>query len=145
MTAMLFGKDRGPIYSHYDMDRPGNVDPVVDYAGHGWSTEDMAFIMSHKISPTQADPGDMNPGSGRTYAEQTASLRSFLQLESPSGTQASLGEAEVSPNQGQQPTSWSYQRRNTKRTQAGSKAALVGIIIWFLFILISMLMSFRGK
>jgi hypothetical protein len=142
---MLFGTDRGPIYSHYDMDRPGNVDPVVDYVGQGWSNEDMAFIMAHKISPNQAEPGDMSPGGGRTYAEQSASLRSFLQLQSPSGIQAGLGEAEVSPNQDQQPASWSYQRRNAKKTPAQSKAAMIGIIIWFLFILISMLMSFRGK
>jgi hypothetical protein len=144
MTIMLFGKDRGPIYSHYDMDRPGNVDPVVDYASKGWSQEDMAFLMAHKIMPGQAEAGDI-PAAGRTRQEESSSLRAFLQLLAPSATQTGMSQSESSLNRGQQSTSSFFQQRNPRRTQSQSKAALVGIIIWFLFILISLLMSVLGR
>ncbi|MHB8071920.1 MAG: hypothetical protein ACYDHF_08250 [Candidatus Cryosericum sp.] len=144
MTAMLFGKDRGPIYSHYDMDRPGNVDPVVDFASKGWSQEDMAFLLAHKIAPGQAEASDMMGAGIRTRQEESSSLRAFLQLLAPS-TQTGLNQSESSLSRGQQSTSSFFQQRNPRRTQSQSKAALVGIIIWFLFILISLLMSVLGK
>ena len=137
---MLFGKDRGPIYSHYDMDRPGNVDPVVDYASHGWSKEDMAFLTAHKITPGVAEAGDI-PVAGRAGQQESAALRSFLQMLAPSATQTGAGLDQTSANNSRQPASWSNQHHNTRRTQAQSRAALAGIIIWFLFILLSMLMS----
>lgn len=142
---MLFGKDRGPIYSHYDMDRPGNVDPVVDYASRGWSQEDMAFLVAHKITPGRAEVSDMMGTSMGQKQQDLTSLRSFLQLLAPSTTQSGAGLDQTSAHNSQQSASWSGQRRNTRKTQAQSKAALAGIIIWFLFILISMLMSALGR
>ena len=38
-----------------------------------------------------------------------------------------------------------YQNRNARKNQALSKAALVGIIFWVLFMFLSMLMSIRGR
>jgi hypothetical protein len=145
MTAMLFGKDRGPIYSHYDMDRPGNVDPVVDYASHGWSQEDMAFLLAHKITPGHAEASDMMGASISAKQQDSASLRSFLQLLAPTSAQTGAGLDQTAANNSQQSASWSSQRRNARKTPAQNKAALAGIIIWFLFILISMLMSALGK
>jgi len=142
---MLFGKDRGPIYSHYDMDRPGNVDPVVDYASHGWSQEDMAFLLAHKITPGRAESSDMMGASMGPKQQDSASLRAFLQLLAPSTVHNGAGLDQTSANNSQQSASWSSQRRNTRKTQAQSKATLAGIIIWFLFILISMLMSALGR
>lgn len=138
---MLFGKDRGPIYSHYDMDRPGNVDPVVDYATHGWSQEDMAFLLSHKITPGHEEPSDLMGRGMSRQQQESASLRSFLQALAPPATQTGAGLDQTPTGPGRQSATWSSQHRNAKRTQAQSRAALAGIIIWFLFILLSMLMS----
>jgi len=141
MTAMLFGKDRGPIYSHYDIDRPGNVDPVRDYASHERSQEDVAFLLAHKVTPGHPEEAGDIPVAGRAGQQESAALRSFLQMLAPSATQTGAGLDQTSANNSRQPASWSNQHHNTRRTQAQSRAALAGIIIWFLFILLSMLMS----
>ena len=138
---MLLGKDRGPIYSHYDIDRPGNVDPVRDFASHGWSQEDMAFLLSHKITPGHPEAADMMGATMSRQQQESASLRSFLQMLAPSTTQTGAGLDQTSTGTGRLSTAWPNQHRNAKRTQAQSRAALAGIIIWFLFILLSMLMS----
>ncbi len=132
---MLFGKDRGPIYSRYDMDRPGNVDPVVDYASQGQSQEDTAFLAAHKITPGQVEPGDI-PAAPRTRQEESASLRAFLQLLAPSTAQTSGEQGETSLNRGQQTTSSFYQHRNPRRNQTQNRAVLIGVIIWLLFLLL---------
>lgn len=137
---MELNKDRGPIFSRYDRDRSPNYSPVTDYADHGPTGEEMAFILAHKMSPGVAEPGDM-AGGGHAYQEGSASLRSFLQLLAPTSTQNTPGHMLNSLDRGQQAAAWSYQHRNPRRTQAQSKAALIGIIIWFLFILAAMLMS----
>jgi hypothetical protein len=108
---MELDKEKGPIYSRYDRDRLENYSAVVDYAAPPRTSDEIQFMLAHKITPNQADPNDMRPSASQTY----------------------------------QASSWPGQRRNTKRTPAQNRAALVGVIIWFLFIVASMLMSLFKK
>ncbi len=142
---MLLGKDRGPIYSRWDMDRPGNRSPVTDYADHGRSEDEIAFILAHKITPAEVEPGDIPSGGMRARTHDSASLQSFLQLLSPSQTQGSPTDTGGIAGQSRQTSPWTAPRRNTRQTQAQSRAALIGIIIWILFILLSIVMSVLGK
>jgi len=138
-------KDRGPIYSRYDRDRSNNYSPVIDYAAPPRTSEEIQFILAHKITPTEADPGDMRPGASRTYQEGTTPLPAFLQSLSNSMAQRTAQQPVDGQNKANQAPYWAGQRRNTTRTEAQSKAALVGIIIWVLFILLFLLMSLRVK
>ena len=114
---MLFGKDRGPIYSRYDIDRPGCVNPVVDYAAPARSRDDIEFITAHKITPTLAEPSDVRPGTVYSGIGHTASLRSLV--KSP----------QFPPSTG------------TANMRRQSRAVLAAVILWILFILLSMLLS----
>jgi len=138
-------KEKGPIYSRYDRDRPDNYSAVVDYAAPPRTSEEIQFMLAHKITPNQADPNDMRPGSSRTYQEGTTTLPTFLQALNASMAQRTAGQSVDGQNKTDQASSWSGQRRNTKRTPAQNRAALVGVIIWFLFIIFSMLMSLFRK
>jgi hypothetical protein len=129
MTAVELNKDRGPIYSRYDRDRSQNYSPVTDYAAPQRTSEEMEFILAHKITPNQADPNDMRPGASRMYQEGTTPLPTFLQSLSDSMAQRTSGQA------------GNLQNRNARRNQRQSKAALVGIIIWVLFMLASLLFN----
>ena len=143
---MELNKDRGPIYSRYDRDRSDNYSPVTDYAAPPRTTEEIEFILAHKITPTEAEPGDMRPGASHRYQEGTTPLPAFLQLLSNSMTPRAPNQAASLQNRGQQQTPWTYQNRNARKNQVQSKAALVGIIIWVLFIIVSMLIiSFFGR
>lgn len=137
---MELNKDRGPISSRYDRDRSNDYSPVKDFADHGRSDEEMAFLIAHKITPTEADPEDMRRGGGQGYQEGVSPLPAFLQSLSNSMAQRTSDQgASVQNDEQQKP--WSYQNRNARKNQAQSKAALVGIIIWVLFILASLLMN----
>ena len=142
---MELNKDRGPIYSRYDRDRSNNYSPVIDYAAPPRTSEEIQFILAHKITPTEADPGDMRPGASQTYQEGTTPLPAFLQSLSNSMAQRTAEQPVDGQNKANQAPYWAGQRRNTTRTEAQSKAALVGIIIWVLFILLFLLMSLRVK
>ncbi|MHB8107321.1 MAG: hypothetical protein ACYDH4_07830 [Candidatus Cryosericum sp.] len=120
---MELTKEKGPIYSRYDHERPGTYSAVVDYAAPPRRNDDIQFILAHKISPGHADPNDMRPTPNRMVQEDTTSA----------------------PAKADQPSSWPGQRRSANRTPAQNRAALVGVIIWFLFIIISMLMSLFKK
>lgn len=141
---MELNKERGPIYSRYDRDRSDNYSAVIDYAAPPRTREEIEFILAHKITPTEADPGDMWPGTSRRYEEGAASLPAFLQLLSNSMAQRAPNQAASLQNREQQQTPWAYHNRNARKNQALSKAALVGIIFWVLFMFLSMLMSIRG-
>jgi hypothetical protein len=105
----------------------------------------MEFIMAHKITPTEAEPGDMQPRAGQRYQQGTAPLPAFLQSLSDSMTQRTSSQTGGLQNSEQQRTTWAYQNRNTRKNQTQSKAAMIGVIIWVLFLLISMLTSILGR
>jgi hypothetical protein len=130
---MELNKERGPIYSRYDRDRPGNYSAVIDYAAPPRTSEELEFMLAHKITPTEADPNDMRPGFSHRYQEAEAPLPSFLQSLSNSTAQRTSGQA------------GNLQDRNARKKQAQSKAALVGIIIWVLFMLASLLFNVLGR
>ena len=142
---MELDKERGPIYSRYDRDRPGNYSAVIDYAAPPRTSEEIEFMLAHKITPTEADPGDMRTSATNRYQEAEVPLPAFLQSLSNSMAQRTAGQSVDGQNKANQAQYWAGQRRNTTRTEAQSKAALVGIIIWVLFILLFLLMSLRVK
>jgi len=142
---MGLNKETGPIYSRYDRDQPENYSPVVDYAAPPRTSDEIQFMLAHKITPNQANPNDMRPGSSRTYQEGTTTLPTFLQTLNASMAQRTAGQSVDGQNKTDQASYWPGQRRNTKRTPAQNRAALVGVIIWFIFIVASMLMSLFKK
>jgi hypothetical protein len=142
---MELNKERGPIYSRYDRDRPENYSAVTDYAAPPRTTEEIAFILAHKITPNQADPNDMRPGASHRDQEGTTPPPTFLQLLSNSMAQRTAGQSVDGQNKADQASYWPGQRQGAKRTEAQRRAVLVGVVIWFLFILVSMLLSLRGK
>ena len=101
-------------------------------------------MLAHNITPNQADPNYMRPGSSRTYQEGTTMLPTFLQTLNASMAQRTAGQSD-GQNKANHAPYWSGQRQGTKRTPAQNRAALVGVIIWFLFIVASMLMSLFKK
>jgi hypothetical protein len=129
---MELNKEQGPIYSRYDRDLSANYSAVVDYAAPPRTREEIEFIMAHKITPTEAQPGDMRTGANR-YQQAEMPLPAFLQSLSNSMAQRTSGQA------------GNLQNRSGRRNQAQSKGAMVGIIIWVIFIIISMLMTFFAK
>jgi len=138
-------KEKGPIYSRYDRDRPENYSAVVDYAVPPRTSDEIQFMLAHKITPNQADPNDMRPSASQTYQEGATTSPTFLQALNASMAQRTAGQSVDGQNKANQASSWPGQRRNTKRTPAQNRAALVGVIIWFLFIVASMLMSLFKK
>ncbi|HWQ22067.1 MAG TPA: hypothetical protein VN478_05020 [Clostridia bacterium] len=142
---MELNKDRGPIYSNYDRDRSRDYSPVIDYAAPPRSSEEMEFMLAHKIAPGVAEAGDMQSATTQRYQSGTAPLPAFLQALSDSMAQRTQGQAGNLQSPAQQKTSWSYQGRTAHRNQSQSKAALIGVLIWVLFILASMLMSIFGR
>ncbi|HZL82559.1 MAG TPA: hypothetical protein VFB98_03605 [Candidatus Deferrimicrobium sp.] len=139
---MELDKEKGPIYSRYDRDQPENYSPIVDYAAPPRTTDEIQFMLAHKITPNQADPNDMRPSTSQTYR---ATPPTFLQALNASMAQRTAGQSVDGQNKTDQASYWPGQRRNTKRTPAQNRAALVGVIIWFIFIVASMLMSLFRK
>src|SRR5664280_3250225 len=123
MTAMGLNKEKGPIYSRYDRDQPENYSPIVDYAAPPRTSDEIQFMLAHKITPNQADPNDMRPSTSQTYQESTT----------------------PTPNKADQASSWPGQRPGAKRTPAQNRAALIGVVLWFLFIVASLLMNLFRK
>jgi len=138
-------KEKGPIYSRYDRDRPENYSAVVDYAAPPRTSEEIQFMLAHKITPNQADPNDMRPSTSQRYQEGATTLPTFLQALNASMAQRTAGQSVDGQNETNQASYWPSQRRNTKRTPAQNRAALIGVIIWFIFIIFSMLMSLFRK
>jgi hypothetical protein len=145
MTAVELDKEKGPIYSRYDHDRSDNYSAVIDYAAPPRTTEEIQFMLAHKIAPNEADPNDMRPGTSRRYEEGTAPLPAFLQSLSDSMAQRTAGQSVDGQNKANQAPYWASQRWNAQRTEAQRRAALVGVVIWVLFIIVTMLISFFGK
>jgi type VI protein secretion system component VasF len=87
----------------------------------------------------------MRPGSSRTYQEGTTTLPTFLQALNASMSQRTAGQSADGQNKANQAPYWAGQRGHTRRTPAQNRAALVGVIIWFIFIIFSMLMSLFRK
>ena len=142
---MELDKEKGPIYSRYDHDRSDNYSAVIDYAAPPRTSEEIQFMLAHKITPNQADPNDMRPGSSQTYQEGTTTLPTFLQALNASMAQRTAGQSVDGQNNANQAPYWASQRWNAQRTEAQRRAALVGVVIWVLFIIVAMLMSFFGK
>jgi hypothetical protein len=145
MTAVELNKERGPIYSRYDRDRSDNYSAVIDYAAPPRTSEEIEFMLAHKITPTEADPGDMRPGANHRYQEAAAPLPAFLQSLSNSMAQRTAGQSVDGQNKANQAPYWASQRWNAQRPEAQRRAALVGVVIWVLFIIVSMLISFFRK
>lgn len=139
---MELHKERGPIYSRYDRDRPGNYSAVIDYAAPPRSTEEIQFMLAHKIAPNQTDPGDMLPGVGRMSPESTAALPTFMQALL---AQRAADQSAANRSMAKQDISWAGSRGHQPRTEAQKRMATIGVIIWAIFILLAMLMSFFGK
>jgi hypothetical protein len=142
---MELDKERGPIYSRYDRDRPENYSAVVDYAAPPRTTEEIQFMLAHKITPNQADPNDMRPSTSQRYQEGATTPPTFLQALNATMAQRTAGQSVDSQNKANQASYWPGQRRGAERTVAQRRAALVGVVIWFLFIIVSMLMSLFKK
>ncbi len=148
---MELNKDKGPIYSNYDRDRADNYSAVVDYADRGHSDDEMAFMMAHKITPNQADPAEMRRSSVSTQQVQSGMtpLPPFLQVLTNAMSQQTVGQSGDGQNKVNQAVNqapyWAGQRRNAVRTEAQRRAAMVGVIIWVLFILLSILGSLFRK
>ena len=142
---MELNKEKGPIYSRYDRDRPENYSAVVDYAAPPRTSDEIQFMLAHKITPNQADPNDMRPSASQTYQEGATTSPTFLQALNASMAQRTAGQSVDGQNKANQASYWPGQRRNTERTVAQRRAALVGVVIWFLFIIVSMLMNFFRK
>jgi|GEM_PF-1219679 len=148
---MELNKDKGPIYSNYDRDRSDNYSAVIDYADRGRSSDELTFMMAHKIMPNQADPAEMRRSSISTQQVQTGMtpLPPFLQALTAAMSQQSAGQSADSQNKVNQAVNqtpyWPGQRRNAVRTEAQRRAAMVGVIIWVLFILLSILGSLFRK
>jgi hypothetical protein len=87
----------------------------------------------------------MRPSASQTYQEGATTPPTFLQALNASMAQRTAGQSVDGQNKANQASSWSGQRQGTKRTPAQNRAALVGVIIWFLFIIFSMLMSLFRK
>lgn len=122
---------KGPIYSKSPLDRPGNRNSVIDYADHGRSREEMEFILAHKITPGIAEPDDMRRSTAVSVAPQSTS---------PSDSAAPSGRpAQSSP--GQWSSAWTPRYSRRQKTSSQQHAALIGIIIWILFMLFSMIMG----
>jgi hypothetical protein len=130
---MELNKEQGPIYSRYDRDLSANYSAVIDYAAPPRTREEIEFMMAHKIAPGVAEPGDIRPGTANRYRQAEMPLPAFLQSLSNSMAQRTSGQA------------GNLQDRSARRNQAQSKGAMVGIIIWVIFIIISMLMTFFAK
>ncbi|MBA4365848.1 MAG: hypothetical protein C0398_07630 [Coprothermobacter sp.] len=130
---MELNKERGPIYSRYDRDRSTNYSAVIDYAAPPLTREEIEFMMAHKITPTEAEPGDIRTHGANRYQQAETPLPAFLQLLTSS-------MAQRTPSQ-----TASLLNRNARKNQAQSKAALIGIIIWVLFIVAAMLISVLGR
>ena len=90
---MELNKERGPIYSRYDRDKSDNYKTVIDYAAPPRTSEEIEFMLAHKITPTEAEPGDMQPRAGQRYQQGTAPLPAFLQSLSDSMTQRTSNQA----------------------------------------------------
>jgi hypothetical protein len=130
---MELNKEQGPIYSRYDRDLSVNYSAVIDYAAPPRTREEIDFMMAHKITPTEVDPGDMRTSTANRYRQAEMPLPAFLQSLSNSMAQRTSGQA------------GNLQDRSGRRNQAQSKGAMVGIVIWVIFIIISMLMTFFAK
>jgi len=138
-------KEKGPIYSRYDRDRADNYSAVVDYAAPPRTNEEIQFMLAHKITPNQADPNDMRPSASQTYQEGATTPPTFLQALNASMAQRTAGQSVDGQNKANQASYWPGQRQGARRTPAQNRAALVGVVIWFLFIIVSMLMSLFRK
>jgi hypothetical protein len=130
---MELNKEQGPIYSRYDRDLSVNYSAVIDYAAPPRTREEIEFMMAHKITPTEAEPGDIRTGTANRYEQAERPFPAFLQSLTNS-------MAQRTPSQ-----SASLLSRNARKSQAQSTGAMVGIIIWVIFIIISMLMTFFAK
>ncbi|MCX6084935.1 MAG: hypothetical protein NTX94_00645 [Caldiserica bacterium] len=142
---MELNKERGPIYSRYDRDQSANYSAVVDYAAPPRTSEEIAFIIAHKITPNQADPGDMQTGTNNRYQQAEAPLPAFLQLLSNSMGQRTPSQGASLQGRTSSQVSWAGRHGNTRQTEAQKRVALVGVIIWVVFILAAMLMSLFGR
>jgi len=70
-------KEKGPIYSRYDHDRSDNYSAVIDYAAPPRTSEEIQFMLAHKITPNQADPTTCVPAPAkRIRKERRRSRRS---------------------------------------------------------------------
>jgi hypothetical protein len=140
---MELNKEKGPIYSRYDRDQPENYSPIVDYAAPPRTSDEIQFMLAHKITPNQADPNDMR--TSQRYQEGATPIPTFLQALNATMAQRTAGQSADGQNEANQASSWPGQRQGARRTPAQNRAALIGVIIWFLFIIVSMLMSLFKK
>jgi len=142
---MGLNKEKGPIYSRYDRDQPENYSPIVDYAAPRRTSDEIQSMLARKITPNQADPNDMRPSTSQTYQEGTTPTPTFLQTLNATMAQRTAGHSADGQNKADQASSWPGQRRGAERTPAQRRAALVGVIIWLLFIVASLLMNLFRK
>lgn len=123
---------KGPIYSRSSLDRPGDRNSVIDYADRGRSREELAFMAAHGMTPGLLEPRSQQPDP----------------LSSLQGT-AAVPDAAAKPSQrhpdaGPWSSAWVPRSRERQRTPAQQHAAMIALLVWSLFILLSILMSIFG-
>jgi hypothetical protein len=129
MLLMKLSDEIGPIHSTSYLDRPGQRESVIDYADRGLRKENMWLLLAHKVAPGIVEPSDMVAQQNAMGYEQRRQFEAAARSQQRPGA---LGTG----LQGQLNT----QRRGPQRTPAQQAAYWVGIIVWLVFILISLLM-----
>jgi len=133
---MEFNKDKGPIFSRYDNDQTVNYSPVAERIKPPLSAEEAEFILAHKLDVPDARRG-LSRFENRTVLEPEAASLSQAPALRDFGSTAGRPQARGVPS--------AALERNRPQTRAQQNAVTVGILIWILFILLSILMSFFGR
>jgi len=133
---MEFNKDKGPIFSRYDNDQIVNYSPVAERMKPPLSAEEAEFILAHKLDVPDARRGLGRFQSRAVLAPEDASLAQAPALRD-------FGSTAGRPQTRRVPSA--AQGHNRPRTRAQQNAVTIGILIWILFILVSVLVSFFGR
>lgn len=139
---MELNKERGPIYSRYDRDRSDNYKVVIDYAAPPRSREENEFMAAHKMASNDSMPGSTWRGASRPSQGSGMGGATFMQTLL---AQRAADQVAGNRSMAKQDVSWAGQRGRTPQTQAQKKMAMIGVIIWAIFILLAMVMSIFGK
>jgi hypothetical protein len=139
---MELNKERGPIYSRYDRDRSDNYKVVIDYAAPRRSREETEFMTAHNMPSNDIMPGSSWGSARRVSQSSSAAGSAFMQSML---AQRAANQVASDQSMAKQDISWAGQHGRTPRTDAQRKMAMIGVVIWAIFILLALLMSMFGK
>ena len=137
---MEVNKDKGPIFSRYDNDQTVNYSPVAERIKPPLSAEEAEFILAHKLDVPDARRG-LSRFQSRTVLEPEAASLSQAPALRDFGSSTERAQA----RHVQSASGSAAQRRSGPQTRAQQNAVTIGILIWILLILFSVLMSFFGR